>query len=87
VKSMEIIELGRPDERTVIGSRCVVVSRVQRGKGGVVRVYDPAGILDSELWSAESEYEIPAWEEALVVGMRTIVLIVKPTGTAGSINL
>jgi membrane protein implicated in regulation of membrane protease activity len=82
VKSMEIIQLSRPEQRTLIDRRCMVVSRVQRGKGGVVQVYDPAGSLDSELWSAESEYDIPEGEEALVVDIRTIVLIVKPTRTA-----
>jgi membrane protein implicated in regulation of membrane protease activity len=87
VKSMEIIQLSRPDERTLIGRRCVVVSGVGKGKGGVVRVYEPTGSLDPELWSAESEDEISEGEEAVVVSMRTIVLIVKPTGTAGSINL
>jgi membrane protein implicated in regulation of membrane protease activity len=87
VKSMEIIQLSRPDERTLIGRRCVVVSGVGKGKGGVVRVYEPTGSLDPELWSAESEDEISEGEEAVVVSMRTIILIVKPTGTAGSINL
>jgi hypothetical protein len=35
VKSMEIIELGHPVERTLVGRRCIVVSRVQKGKGGL----------------------------------------------------
>jgi hypothetical protein len=78
VKSMEIIELGRPVETTLVGRRCVVVSRVGRGKVGVVRVYDATGGLGSELWSAESEHEIPEGEEAVVIGMRTIVAIIKP---------
>jgi membrane-bound ClpP family serine protease len=58
------------------------VSRVQRGKGGVVQIYDAAGSLDPELWSAESEYDIREGEEALVVDIRTIVLIVEPTRAA-----
>jgi hypothetical protein len=78
VKSMEIIELGRPAERTLVGRRCVVVSRVGRGKVGVVRVYEATGSLGSELWSAESQHEISEGEEAVVVGMRTIVLIISP---------
>jgi membrane protein implicated in regulation of membrane protease activity len=82
VKSMEIIQLSPPEQRTLIGRWCIVVSRVQRGKGGVVQIYDAAGSLDPELWSAESEYDIPEGEEALVVDIRTIVLIVKPTRAA-----
>jgi membrane protein implicated in regulation of membrane protease activity len=83
---MEIIQLSPPDERTLVGRRCVAVSRVGRGKVGVVRVYDPTGSLDSELWSAESEDEISEGEEAVVVGMRTIVLIITPSTPVGSSN-
>ena len=81
VKSMEIIQLGCPEQRQLVGRRCLVLNRVEKGKGGVVRVYDRKGQLDPELWSAESEYSIPAGQEAEVVGIRTIVLIIKPTGT------
>jgi hypothetical protein len=82
VKSMEIIQLSRPVERALVGRRCVVVSRVGRGKPGVVRVYEATGGLRSELWSAESDYEISEGEEAVVVGMRTIVLIISPHNPA-----
>lgn len=79
VKSMEIIQLGRPEKRQPIGRRCLVLSGVEKGKVGVARVYDQRGQLDPELWSAESEYSISAGQEAEVVGKRTIVLIIKPT--------
>ena len=80
IKSMEIIQLGRPEQRQLVGRRCLVLNGVEKGKGGVVRVYDRKGQLDPELWSAESEYSISAGREAEVVGIRTIVLIIKPTG-------
>jgi len=76
---MEIIELGRFEHRQLVGRRCLVLDAVEKGKVGVVRVYDRKGQLDSELWSAESEYSVPAGQEAEVVGIRTIVLIIKPT--------
>ncbi|MGP8127856.1 MAG: NfeD family protein [Candidatus Bathyarchaeia archaeon] len=80
VKSMEIIQLGRPEQRRLVGRTCLVLNRVEKGKGGVVRVYDQKGRLDPELWSAESEYSISAGHEAEIVGIRTIVLIIEPTG-------
>jgi membrane protein implicated in regulation of membrane protease activity len=80
VKSMEIIQLSRPEQRQLVGRRCLVLNGVEKGKGGVVRVYDRKGRLDSELWSAESEYSISAGQEGEIVGIRTIVLIIKPTG-------
>ena len=79
VKSMEIIQLGRPEQRQLIGRKCLVLNGVEKGKGGVVRVYDRKGQLDPELWSAESDYSISAGQEAEVIGIRTIVLIIKPT--------
>jgi len=79
VKSMEKIQLSRPEKRQLIGRRCLVLSGVEKGKVGVARVYDQRGQLDPELWSAESEYSISADQEAEVVGKRTIVLIIKPT--------
>jgi len=79
VKSMEIIQLIRPEQRQLVGRRCLVLNGVEKGKGGVVRVYDRKGQLDPELWSAESEYSISAGQEAEIVGIRTIVLIIKPT--------
>ncbi len=78
VKSMERIQLGRPEQRQLVGRRCLVLNGVEKGKGGVVRVYDRKGQLNPELWSAESEYSISAGQEAEIVGIRTIVLIIKP---------
>jgi membrane protein implicated in regulation of membrane protease activity len=78
VKSMEIIQLGRSEQRQLIGRKCLVINGVEKGKVGVARVYDRKGQLDPELWSAESDYSISAGQEAEVVGIRTIVLIIKP---------
>ena len=79
VKSMELIQLSRPEKRQLIGRKCLVISGVEKGKAGVACVYDREGQLDPELWSVESEYSISAGQEAEVVGIRTIVLIIKPT--------
>jgi membrane protein implicated in regulation of membrane protease activity len=83
VKSMEIIHLSRPENRPLVGRRCIVMRRVGKEKVGVVRVYGPHGRLDPELWSAESEYEILEGQEAIVAGMRSIVLIVLPSNPSG----
>ena len=84
VKSMEIIQLSRPEGRTVVGRRCLVVNGVGKGKTGVVRVYDRTGRLDPEFWSAESDYSISPGQEAEIAELRTIVLIIKPTGLAST---
>jgi membrane protein implicated in regulation of membrane protease activity len=86
VKSMEIIHLSRPENRALVGRRCIVVRRVGRGKVGVVRVYGPHRGLDPELWSAESEYEISEGQEAIIAGMRSIVLIVRPSNPGGLVS-
>ena len=84
VKSMEIIQLSRPEERRLVGRRCLVVNGVGKGKTGVVRVYDWTGRLDPEFWSAKSEYSISSGQEAEVAEIRTIVLIIKPTRLAST---
>jgi membrane protein implicated in regulation of membrane protease activity len=77
-KSMEVIQLRLPEPRKLIGQRCVVAKEVGRTKRGLVRVYGRNGRLDPELWSAESEHEIAEGREAQVVGMQSIVLLIKP---------
>jgi len=78
VKSMEIIQLSRVEERDFIGQRCLVIKNVGKGKTGVVRVYDRTGRLGQELWSAEAKCTIPEAVEAEVEAMRSIVLLIKP---------
>jgi membrane protein implicated in regulation of membrane protease activity len=78
VKSMEIIRLSHPEKRQLIGRKCYVVRRVERGHMGIVRVYDQNGRLEPELWSAESRQTITEGQAADVVGIRSIVLLIKP---------
>ena len=78
VKSMEIIRLSRPEKRQLVGRRCYVVKRVERGRAGIVRVYDQNGRLEPELWSAESRQTIVEGQKAEVTQVRSIVLLVKP---------
>jgi membrane protein implicated in regulation of membrane protease activity len=77
VKGMERIQLIRPEKRELVGRRCLVVKRIQKGYAGVVRVYTDYGKLDSELWSAESDQEIREGEKGAVIGIRGIILLVK----------
>ena len=78
VKSMEIIRLSHPKKRQLIGRRCHVVKRVERGGMGIVRVYGQNGRLEPELWSAESSQTIAEGQTAEVMQLRSIVLRVKP---------
>jgi membrane protein implicated in regulation of membrane protease activity len=84
VKSMEIIQLSRPEKRELVARKCLVVKRIERGKMGVVRTYSRGQILDAELWSAESDQEIPEGRTAIVTGLRSIVLLVKPLHESSS---
>ena len=63
VKAMEVIQLVKPEKKELIGRRCLVVKRIQKGNPGVVRVYTDDGRLDPELWSAESETRNPGRPE------------------------
>jgi membrane protein implicated in regulation of membrane protease activity len=78
VKSMEIIRLSHPEKRQLIGRRCYVVKRVERGRMGIVRVYGQNGRLEPELWSAESSQTISEGQTAEVMEIRSIVLLIKP---------
>jgi membrane protein implicated in regulation of membrane protease activity len=78
VKSMERIELIRIQERNLIGEMCRVVKPVQRGQPGIVRMVKPDGTTEPELWSAESTHEVEAGKKALVIGTRSIVLLIDP---------
>lgn len=79
VKAMEVIQLVKPEKKELIGRRCLVVKRIQKGNPGVVRVYTDDGRLDPELWSAESEQEIREGQNGVVIETRSIVLLVKPS--------
>ncbi|MGH2639540.1 MAG: hypothetical protein ACRDF4_09715, partial [Rhabdochlamydiaceae bacterium] len=57
VKCSETLQLGRPEERNIIGQRCLVINKVTRQERGVVRVYENGGNLNAELWSAETQSE------------------------------
>jgi membrane protein implicated in regulation of membrane protease activity len=84
VKGMEIIQLSRPEKQELVGRKCLVVKRIERGKMGVVRIYNRGQILDAEFWSAESDQEIPEGRTAIVTGLRSIVLLVKPLHESSS---
>lgn len=78
VKAKETIRLSHPEVRKLIGRRCVVVKEVGKGKMGIVKLYYTNDGIGPELWSAESEHEIPVGGEAVVEGMRSIVLLIDP---------
>ena len=77
VKSMEIIQLSRPEKRELIGQKCVVVKEIAKGRTGIVQVYGGNGRIDPELWSAESSLDLYEGQIGQVVGMRGIVLLIE----------
>ena len=78
VKSMEIIRVSHPEKRQLVGRKCYVVKRVEKGRMGIVRVYGQNGRLEPELWSAESRQTIAEGQTAEVMEIRSIVLLIKP---------
>jgi membrane protein implicated in regulation of membrane protease activity len=81
VKSFENIQFRRDGGKKLIGQRCFVVKKIAPNERGIVRVYRDDGQLDPELWSAELVtlgQEIVENRTAIVVGMRSIILLVKP---------
>jgi membrane protein implicated in regulation of membrane protease activity len=80
IKSMEIIRLSRPERRELVGRKCVVVKDVRRGMMGAVRLYGSHGRIDPELWSAESERDILAGQDAEIIGVQSIILLITPSG-------
>ena len=83
IKSFEVIQPGRPVERTLVGQRCLVVKAVGRSQKGIVRIFDTDGELNPELWSAElaraeGVKEIGENQVARVVGTRSVILLVEP---------
>ncbi|MCL5067168.1 MAG: hypothetical protein M1368_02290 [Thaumarchaeota archaeon] len=78
VKSIEVLRAGRPEQRSFVGKKCKVVLEVSKEKRGVVKLIRDDGSVDPELWSAESDTVIGSGEEAKVVGIKSIILLVEP---------
>jgi|GEM_PF-1991556 hypothetical protein len=79
VKSLEVLQLGSPDDKNPIGKKCLVIKKVSSRERGLVRVYQKDGSLNPELWSAETtgHFEIEEGRTAKVVGMKSIVLLIE----------
>ena len=82
VESVETISLERPYYRQILGARCFVVKKAGRVEKGIVKLYTPEGVLENELWSSESEIDIPEGDSAVVVGMRSAILEIAAPSTA-----
>ncbi len=80
VKYFEPVRIAKPEDRKLIGQKCLVIHRVRRGGRGIVRAYNENGQLDPELWSAElatNSEEILENQTARVVGIRSIILLIE----------
>ena len=80
VKSVEMLQLGTPEEKKLLGRKCLVVKQVKRNERGVVKVFRDDGSLDPELWSAESmsHEEISENQICRIVGLRSIIALIEP---------
>ena len=78
VKSIEVLRAGRPEQRSFVGKKCKVVVEVNKEKRGIVKLIRNDGSIDPELWSAEANTSIGIGEEARVVGINSIILLVEP---------
>lgn len=86
VKSLERIQVARPEERKLVGQTCLVIKQVTKAEKGIVKIFKDDGSLDYELWSAElhptqiilKHIGIPENEIARVVGIRGITLVIEP---------
>ncbi|MHB8700484.1 MAG: hypothetical protein ACYC7D_05640 [Nitrososphaerales archaeon] len=78
IKSVEILQLGKPEPRIFIGQKCLVVKKVTRNERGIIKVYRD-GHLDPELWSAESVNgcEIDEGSVARIAVMRSIIVLIE----------
>lgn len=84
VKSIETLHLSWPEERIIVGKRCLVISRVSAGQRGIVKLYRDENHLDPETWSAEATRDrvIEEGKTARVVGMKSIILEIEEDDNA-----
>jgi hypothetical protein len=75
IECIEKISLSRAQTRRVIGARCLVVQKATGDHRGIVRLFDPEGSLEYELWSIEcSNQAVETGQVAIVTGMNSIIL-------------
>lgn len=79
VKSTEVLQLSRPEEKQLAGKRCLVIKRVSKDQTGIVRVFTDDSRLDPEMWSAELARGevVEEGRTAKVVGIRSIILMIE----------
>jgi membrane protein implicated in regulation of membrane protease activity len=78
VKSIEVLQLSSPEEKSFIGMKCCVIKSVSKGERGVVKVLNLDGTASAELWSAESDHSIAEGAFAVITGIRSIILTIEP---------
>lgn len=78
-KSLVTVQYQKPVRRTLVGSKCRVIRTISGAERGIVKVYRPDGMLDDELWSAESSGgdRIEKGKDVQVIGIRSIILLVE----------
>lgn len=77
--SLVIFQPRKPDQRVIVGGKCIVIRNISKAQRGVVKVYKEDGNFHHELWSAESANGamIEEGRDAKVVGIRGIILQVE----------
>ncbi len=77
-ESVEVIHQSRPQQKKIVGARCLIVRSVSLGSRGVVKLYEKQGKLDPEFWSGESDCLLEEGATAMVVGSNGIILQIAP---------
>jgi membrane protein implicated in regulation of membrane protease activity len=78
VEAQEVIHLDYGEKKQIVGARCSVIRQISKAERGVVKLANPQGMPNWELWSAESDVPIEEGKIALVSGIRGITLQVRP---------
>jgi membrane protein implicated in regulation of membrane protease activity len=79
-RSLYVYQRRQPDDKVLVGGRCLVIKGISKEERGIVKVYKKDGLLDNELWSAETKNgeNLVEGKDAKIVGLRSIILLVEP---------
>lgn len=80
LRILVVIQPRTQDEKVLVGRKCLVIESMSKQRRGIVKLYNKDGLLDHELWSAEtiSGEVLEKGKEAKIVGLRSIILLVEP---------
>ena len=80
MRSLYVYQRRQPDDKVLVGGKCLVIKSISKQERGIVKVYKKKGWLDHELWSAETNNgeRVEEGTDSKIVGLRSIILLVEP---------